>query len=68
MRPDIGYLTNLVRAQELEELRELVRRVPDGEDLRQATTAPVYCHGRASAKPVPTKTVPVRKMMRAQYA
>jgi hypothetical protein len=68
VRPDIGYLTDLVRAQELDELRELVRRVPDGEDLRQAITAPVYCHGRASAKPVPTRTLPARKMMTARYA
>jgi hypothetical protein len=41
VRPDVGYLTNLVRAQELDEVRELVRRMPDGEDLRHAITAAV---------------------------
>jgi hypothetical protein len=68
VRPDVGYLTNLVRAQELDELRELVRRMPDGEDLRHAMIAPVYYHGRAFAKPVPTRTLSVRKMMTRRYA
>jgi hypothetical protein len=41
VHPDVGYLTNLERAQELDELRELVRRMPDGEDLGHAVTPPV---------------------------
>jgi hypothetical protein len=45
VRPDVGYLTHLVRAQELDELRELVRRMSDGEDLRHAITAPVVATG-----------------------
>src|SRR5918995_5731112 len=28
------------------------REMDVGEDLRHATTAPVYCYGRASAKPL----------------
>jgi hypothetical protein len=45
VRPDVGYPTNLVGAQKLDELRELVRGMPDGEDLRHATIASVQGHG-----------------------